>query len=439
MSKIRSWSTTAGSNNSAAPDGAPENMAPSGVNDTIREVMAQVRTWYDDAQWTDWNDTPTYVSSASFTIASDVTSRYLTNRRLKVDVGGTDYYMTVLSATYSAPNTTVTTDSSSITSAVSAVSLSILTPTNDSIPRGLSLTVGDITASAMTVSNLTVSGSATINGTLTAVGAVTFKGAVSASGTLAVGGAATFKGAVSASSTLAVGGATTLSSTLTAVGAIVGSSTITIAGAAAFQSTLTASGNVVVGGNLTVSASGVFKSAIHAHAGISASGTIKATTVSATTVNAGTGGITTINATTLNGTLGTAAQPNVTSVGTLSSLAVSGAVTAAGGIATHTGALLKTQIISIGDWNMDATASVQVAHGLTGANIRSVFVSIIPDSGTGLATAPLFTVISGTEAGIYDWDDTNVTLTRITGGYYDSPNYDSTSFNRGFITIIEEI
>ena len=41
---ITSWSTTAASNNSASPNGAPEGMAPSGVNDTIRQNMADVRS-----------------------------------------------------------------------------------------------------------------------------------------------------------------------------------------------------------------------------------------------------------------------------------------------------------------------------------------------------------------------------------------------------------
>ncbi len=51
---IEDWSVTAASNNSASPNGAPEGMAPSGVNDTIREVMAQVRTWAEQAVSGGW-------------------------------------------------------------------------------------------------------------------------------------------------------------------------------------------------------------------------------------------------------------------------------------------------------------------------------------------------------------------------------------------------
>lgn len=41
---VTSYSTTASSNNSAAPNGAPEGWAPSAVNDTIRQIMADIAT-----------------------------------------------------------------------------------------------------------------------------------------------------------------------------------------------------------------------------------------------------------------------------------------------------------------------------------------------------------------------------------------------------------
>ncbi len=41
-----SWDTTAASNNSAPPDGAPEGMASSGVNDVMRQIMADARAGY---------------------------------------------------------------------------------------------------------------------------------------------------------------------------------------------------------------------------------------------------------------------------------------------------------------------------------------------------------------------------------------------------------
>ena len=50
MSEVQSWSGTAASNNSASPDGWPESMAPSGINNSARENMAAIRRLYGD-----WN------------------------------------------------------------------------------------------------------------------------------------------------------------------------------------------------------------------------------------------------------------------------------------------------------------------------------------------------------------------------------------------------
>jgi hypothetical protein len=46
MSDVSTWSITAASNNSAAPDGAPEGMAPASLNDCMREFMAAVARYY---------------------------------------------------------------------------------------------------------------------------------------------------------------------------------------------------------------------------------------------------------------------------------------------------------------------------------------------------------------------------------------------------------
>lgn len=59
------WSETAASNNTAAPDGAPEGMAASGVNDTIRENMAAGKR--------EWNRSHPTVSSATSTTAFTLT------------------------------------------------------------------------------------------------------------------------------------------------------------------------------------------------------------------------------------------------------------------------------------------------------------------------------------------------------------------------------
>ena len=52
MSDISQWNVSAASNTSAPPDGAPESMAPSTVNDVMREMMAATARWYTDSKGT---------------------------------------------------------------------------------------------------------------------------------------------------------------------------------------------------------------------------------------------------------------------------------------------------------------------------------------------------------------------------------------------------
>lgn len=139
-SRIRQWSTTPASNGTSpnvVPYGWPEGMAPSSVNDTARQQMADHRYAWEDAQWFSWGDEVSKASGTTFKIASDVTSRYLVDRRIKIFTSST-LYATINASSYSAPDTTVglTFDNTSDTLGASftAVSLAILTPTNSSLP-----------------------------------------------------------------------------------------------------------------------------------------------------------------------------------------------------------------------------------------------------------------------------------------------------------------
>lgn len=138
MAAISTWSSTASNNNSVAPDGFPEGMAPSGVNDSAREVMAAVRTQWEQAEWFDWGDSVTRTSATTFTIAADVTSRYTANRRLRA-LGSSTTYHTIQSSSYSAPDTTVTV-TGSLPATLSSVELGILDPANQALPTALALT-----------------------------------------------------------------------------------------------------------------------------------------------------------------------------------------------------------------------------------------------------------------------------------------------------------
>lgn len=110
MANIETWSTTAALNNSASPNGWPENMSSAGLNDSAREMMAALRRWYADPEWLNLNygATVTRDSATQLTVAGvDATTWFTAGRRVKV-VGTTTGYGFVVSASYSSPNTAVT-------------------------------------------------------------------------------------------------------------------------------------------------------------------------------------------------------------------------------------------------------------------------------------------------------------------------------------------
>lgn len=175
MSAISTWSTTAASNNSAAPDGWPENMAFSGVNDCGREMMSALRTWYQDAEWIKWGDTTTYVAATQFKISgSDVTARYSVGRRVRV-VGsstGTIYGKITVSSFATDTTVTVSFDSGSLSNETLTVSIA-------SIKGGTSAQSIDVTGvknAADTTAANTFSATNTFSGLLNSTGTATFAG-----------------------------------------------------------------------------------------------------------------------------------------------------------------------------------------------------------------------------------------------------------------------
>lgn len=113
MGDVSTWSTSAGSNNSAAPDGAPEGQAPSSVNNVIRENMRAVRAWYNDSQWVAFGDgdgsaTIAYASATSFTVAGvDVTTTYHAGRGIRAVGSSTGTIYGIITSSSFSTNTTV--------------------------------------------------------------------------------------------------------------------------------------------------------------------------------------------------------------------------------------------------------------------------------------------------------------------------------------------
>lgn len=101
--------------------------------------------------------------------------------------------------------------------------------------------------------------------------------------------------------------------------------------------------------------------------------------------------------------------------------------------------VLKTKVIEIGDWDMDSNQVVDVAHGLSDyTKIRTIDVMIRADAGASNIILPLnsFNYISGnTCGGVNLVTSTDIQLRRKAGETFDDPEFDSTSYNRGWITI----
>ncbi len=95
---------------------------------------------------------------------------------------------------------------------------------------------------------------------------------------------------------------------------------------------------------------------------------------------------------------------------------------------------MLTRVVNIGIWNMQVSESVNVAHGLTYNKIRSVFASIVSD--TGDTWYPLEHSAGYTDIdGKLIWNAVNIVLFVRVGGYFDNILFNDAVMNRGYVTI----
>lgn len=100
---------------------------------------------------------------------------------------------------------------------------------------------------------------------------------------------------------------------------------------------------------------------------------------------------------------------------------------------------VKTKVLEIGDWNMDANQSKQVAHGLTLSKIRGLgSILIRQDDDSNLRNLTAYSISFPGVTGYFNIDATNINLSRENTGPFDSNLFQNINFNRGFITIFYE-
>src|SRR5215510_11800230 len=101
---IRQWADSAAGNNATvAGINFAEGQLPSTVNNSARELMAQVRQWYepDEAGWIDYAGTASVNSQTVIKLAGDQTAAMLQGRRIRLRGGSVAArYATVLSASF---------------------------------------------------------------------------------------------------------------------------------------------------------------------------------------------------------------------------------------------------------------------------------------------------------------------------------------------------
>ena len=121
----------------------------SGTYKVILKTSADATVWTRDPtpgssaegqEWLALGHTPNYSSSTQFTISGDVTSSYHVNRRIKA-TDATTLYGTITATAYSDPNTTVTVslDSGSLSSSLSAISVGLISATPRSLPAAFAI------------------------------------------------------------------------------------------------------------------------------------------------------------------------------------------------------------------------------------------------------------------------------------------------------------
>lgn len=113
MSEVGKWSVVASENNKPSPDGWPENMAPSDVNNSARENMAAIKRMALHLPYISTGGVITYVNETTFTVADDdldtgYAKYFVEGRKINVITPTTSYKGVVVTSEYANTQTTVT-------------------------------------------------------------------------------------------------------------------------------------------------------------------------------------------------------------------------------------------------------------------------------------------------------------------------------------------
>lgn len=159
MANLRKWSQTATGNASVAGGVNTINFAegqnPGSVNNSAREMMAQIRGQYTPSNWgwVEHSATASVASQTSFKVSGNQTSDYTAGRRWRLKSGSTTRYGSVVSSSFTVETTvTVTVDSGSLSTSHSLAALSVIdsnhVPTSYLTSASLTTALGSYVTSA---------------------------------------------------------------------------------------------------------------------------------------------------------------------------------------------------------------------------------------------------------------------------------------------------
>jgi hypothetical protein len=145
---------------------------------------------------------------------------------------------------------------------------------------------------------------------------------------------------------------------------------------------------------------------------------------------------------------GAISSGSITNSGVISTtdLRVSGPVEFLSGFRTQSsGPFLKTMVIPIGDWNMNATTNISVPlTGIDLLKVRSYSVLVRADTDFVLPQSVFQFPYNQSGLGIVGWfgaifgNPLNMAVVVEAGSFFNSTGFDATSYNRGWITIVYE-
>jgi hypothetical protein len=133
MGNLRRWSSSASGNSSVA-GGAntinfAEGQAPGSVNNSAREMMAQVRGIYTPSEWgwVEFSATASVASQTTIKLTGNQTNDWTAGRRWRLKSGSSTRYGSIVSSSFTAETTiTVSVDSGSLSASHSLVALAAI-------------------------------------------------------------------------------------------------------------------------------------------------------------------------------------------------------------------------------------------------------------------------------------------------------------------------